>query len=163
MTQTGSLSLSTRPMSQASAFIAPIPPSISDTLLHYAATSNATTPHMSSSKLTSIATTLTHCFPNYNFLIFGLTHESLLWQALNFNGKTVYLDKNEFLVSKFKQSHPGIEAYDMSYTNKVSDRSELVSVTKSAVKNNQSLCFVLNQGKGNDVIPLNVFFFFSFF
>ena len=118
---------------------------------------------MSSSELTSVATTLTHCSPTYNFLIFGISHESLLWQALNFNGKTVYLDKNEFLVSKFKQSHPGIEAYDMSYTNKVSDRSELVSVTKSAVKNNQSLCFVLNQGKGNDVVPLNVFFFFFFF
>ena len=119
---------------------------------------------MSSSELTSVATTLTHCSPTYNFLIFGISHESLLWQALNFNGKTVYLDKNEFLVSKFKQSHPGIEAYDMSYTNKVSDRSELVSVTKSAVKNNQSLCFVLKQGKGNDVVvPLNVFFFFSFF
>ena len=163
MTQTGSLSLSTRPMSQASAFIAPIPPSISDTLLHYAATSNATTPHMSSSKLTSIATTLTHCFPNYNFLIFGLTHESLLWQALNFNGRTIYLDENEFLVSKFEQSHLGIKAYDVSYTNKVSDMSELISVTKLTIKNNQSLCFVLIQGKGNDVVvPLNVFFSFLF-
>ena len=118
---------------------------------------------MSSSELTSVATTLTHCSPTYNFLIFGISHESLLWQALNFNGKTVYLDKNEFLVSKFKQSHPGIEAYDVLYTNKVSDRSEPVSITKSAVKNNQIPRFVLNQGKGNDVIPLNVFFFFSFF
>ena len=130
-------------MSQASAFIAPIQPSISDALLHYAATSNATTPHMYSSELTSIATTLTHYSPTYNFLIFSLTHKSLLWQAFNFNGRTVYLYENEFLVLKFEQSHLGIEAYDVSYTNKVFDMSELVSITKSVVKNNQSLCFVL--------------------
>ena len=102
---------------------------------------------MSSTKLTSIATTLTHCSPTYNFLIFGISHESLLWQALNFNGKTVYLDKNEFLVWKFEHSHPGIEAYDVSYTNKISDMSKLISVMNSVVKNNQSLCFVLKQGK----------------
>ena len=121
-------------------------------------------PHMSSSELTSIATTLTHCSLTYNFLIFGLTHESLLWQALNFNGRTVYLDENKFLVLKFEWSHLGIKAYDVSYANKVSDMSKLVSVMKSAVKNNQSLCFFFffYSGEGERLVPLK-FFFFKFF
>jgi uncharacterized protein (TIGR01627 family) len=130
---------SSRPTSRTSAFTtAPLPPPISDALLHYAATasnSSAGSPHMSSAELTSISAALTRCSPGCNFLVFGLTHESLLWHALNFNARTVYLDENEFLVSKFEQSHPGIEAYDVSFSTKVSEMPELIQGTKSQVRN----------------------------
>ncbi|CAB4290549.1 unnamed protein product [Prunus armeniaca] len=117
----------------------PLQPPILDALLHYATSSNtSSTPHMSAPEITTISSTLTRlCAPTCNFLIFGLTHESLLYLALNHNGRTVFLDESEFLVSRFEQSHPHHtpEAYDVSYTTQVKDNKQLLSTTRSQVKN----------------------------
>ncbi|XP_062090572.1 protein IRX15-LIKE-like [Humulus lupulus] len=115
---------------------APLPRSVADALLHYASMSNTTGfgAAMTSAEINAIAAALRHCGAapsGCNFLIFGLTHESLLWQALNHNGRTVLLDESEFLVSKFEQSHPGIEAYDVQYTTKVKESSSLLAAAKS--------------------------------
>ncbi|XP_050365265.1 protein IRX15-LIKE-like [Argentina anserina] len=118
----------------------PLPPSISDALLHYAISSNSSSfspsSHMSLSEITAISTVLSSCSHACNVLVFGLTHESLLWHALNLNGRTVFLDDNEFLISKFEQSHPyhGIEAYDVSFATRVKDFKSLLSATKSQLQ-----------------------------
>ncbi|KAI4295680.1 hypothetical protein L6164_035697 [Bauhinia variegata] len=112
----------------------PLPSSVAKALLHYAASSNATTSKpMSSAELSSIATALLQN-PNPNFLIFGLTHESLLWSALNHHGRTVFVDENEYRISKFEESNPGIEAYDVQFTTKVSEYPQLLFQAKAQYK-----------------------------
>jgi len=88
---------------------------------------------MSLAEINTITTTL-HLTPHPNFLIFGLTKESLLWSALNNNGRTVFIDENEYIISKFEQSNPGVEAYDVQFTTKVSAYPKLLSHAKQESK-----------------------------
>ncbi|RDX80219.1 Protein IRX15-LIKE protein, partial [Mucuna pruriens] len=111
----------------------PLPPSVSKALLHYAAASNATARPMSSAEIKAVSAAL-HCTPRPNFLVFGLTHESLLWAALNHQGRTVFLDENEYAISKFEQSNPGVEAYDVQFTTKVSEYPKLLTQAQAHSK-----------------------------
>ncbi|KAI6668669.1 hypothetical protein NL676_007255 [Syzygium grande] len=72
----------------------PLPLSISNVLLHYTATTNST--HMTSAELATITATVVRCpaAPSHcNLLVFGLTHEALLYKALNFGSCTVFLKR----------------------------------------------------------------------
>ncbi|KAI3938347.1 hypothetical protein MKW98_015246 [Papaver atlanticum] len=111
-----------------------LPKSLADTLLHYASKSNDTG-KMTDSELKSISQVLNSCPSPCNFLIFGLTHETPLWKALNFKGRTVFVDENEYYVSHYEKNHPGIEAYDVSYTTKVSEMKQLLISTREQLKN----------------------------
>jgi len=119
--------------STASSSASPLPPSVTKALVHYASSSNSTTKSMSLAEINTITTTL-HLTPHPNFLIFGLTKESLLWSALNNNGRTVFIDENEYIISKFEQSNPGVEAYDVQFTTKVSAYPKLLSHAKQESK-----------------------------
>ena len=125
--------ISSSTSSAASSSASPLPPSVTKALVHYASSSNSTTKSMSLAEINTITTTL-HLKPNSNFLIFGLTQESLLWSALNSNGRTVFIDENEYIISKFEQSNPRIEAYDVQFTTKVSEYPKLLSHAKEESK-----------------------------
>ncbi|KAF8020079.1 hypothetical protein BT93_G0702 [Corymbia citriodora subsp. variegata] len=105
----------------------PLPLSLSAALLHYATTANST--HMTSTELATITAAVAHCAAaasHCNLLVFSLAHEALLYKVLNFNGRTIFLDENENLVSRFEQHHPGIEAYDVQYKTRVSKMKRLL-------------------------------------
>ncbi|KAF8404981.1 hypothetical protein HHK36_009876 [Tetracentron sinense] len=113
---------------------APLPKTVVDALLHYASNSNVTG-RMSDSEIKSIADVLHRCSSPCNFLIFGLTPETLLWKALNHNGRTVFLDESEYYISWFEEKHSEMEAYDVQYTTKVSEMQELIASAREQLHN----------------------------
>ncbi|KAL3613324.1 hypothetical protein CASFOL_042836 [Castilleja foliolosa] len=71
-----------------------LPAAASKALLHYASSSN-NTEHMShADDAKQVADALRQCPQPCNLLVFGLTHEMLLWRALNHRGRTVFIDEN---------------------------------------------------------------------
>ncbi|KAK9756856.1 hypothetical protein RND81_01G125100 [Saponaria officinalis] len=117
---------------------------VSVALLHYAATN---TTGMTAAELASIATAIRRCSSHCNLLIFGFTHETLLWKSLNSDERrrTVFLDENEYTVANYEKNFTDIEAYDVQYTTKVRQWKELIEYArvyrKSDCKPSQNLLF----------------------
>ncbi|KAJ6916322.1 hypothetical protein NC652_018885 [Populus alba x Populus x berolinensis] len=81
---------------------APLPTSVINTLLHYASRSNDSF-HMSHAEIKPISDVLRKCSSPCNFLVFGLTHETLLWKALNHNGRTVFIEENRYYAAYYEE------------------------------------------------------------
>ncbi|CAL5025078.1 unnamed protein product [Urochloa decumbens] len=107
-----------------------LPLPVFDALVHYASISNATH-RMSDTDIRAISAVLRARAP-CNLLIFGLGAESPLWLALNHGGRTVFLEENEFYVKYLEPKHPGMEAYDVSYTTKVRDFRDLLAAARAS-------------------------------
>ncbi|GAB2231729.1 hypothetical protein Droror1_Dr00010741 [Drosera rotundifolia] len=112
----------------------PLPKHVVTTLLHYASNAN-TTEKMSYDDLKPIADVIRKCPSPCNFLVFGLTHETLLWKALNVNGRTAFIDENRYYAAYMEEKHPEIEAYDVQYTTKLKDFKEVVAAVKEQERN----------------------------
>ncbi|KAL8541448.1 hypothetical protein ACS0TY_002642 [Phlomoides rotata] len=107
-----------------------LPNTIYDALLHYAAVNASSTGRMSPEELIYIGGVLRRCAAPCNLLVFGIPHETLLWNALNHNGRTVFVGESAYLVSKLEEKLPSIEAYDVQFTTKVSELYDLIEYYK---------------------------------
>ncbi|KAJ8437017.1 hypothetical protein Cgig2_010362 [Carnegiea gigantea] len=111
-----------------------LPKHVVSTLLHYASSAN-TTDKMGLSDMKPISDVLRRCPTPCNFLVFGLTHETILWRALNNHGRTVFIDENRYYAAHMEEKHPEIEAYDVQYTTQLSEYKDLISSVKEQVHN----------------------------
>ncbi|WCJ31253.1 hypothetical protein M5689_012759 [Euphorbia peplus] len=112
----------------------PLPTTVINTLLHYSSRSNDTY-HMSHSELKPISDVLRKCSSPCNLLVFGLTHETLLWKALNHNGRTVFIEENRYYAAYYEELHPELDVFDVQYTTKLGEFRELITSTKDQIKN----------------------------
>ncbi|KAJ6678384.1 PROTEIN IRREGULAR XYLEM 15 [Salix viminalis] len=112
---------------------APLPTPVINTLLHYASRSNDSF-HMSHAEIKPISDVLRKCSSPCNFLVFGLTHETLLWKALNHNGRTVFIEENRYYAAYYEELHPEIDVFDVQYTTKMEEMRDLIASTKKQIK-----------------------------
>lgn len=111
-----------------------LPTAVIKALLHYASKSNDTF-RMPYSELKPISDVLRKCSAPCNLLVFGLTHETLLWRALNHNGRTVFIDENRYYAAYVEQIHPEIDAYDVQYTTKMREKGKLIDLARKKTEN----------------------------
>ncbi|KAL8034267.1 hypothetical protein ABFX02_12G016500 [Erythranthe guttata] len=126
----------TSAVSVAAAAAPRMPSAVARALVHYASSSNSTD-HMSYTDIKQISDALRQCPPPCNFLVFGLTHETLLWRALNHGGggRTVFIDENRYYAAYVEEKYPEIEAYDVQYATRLADMPELVAAVKEQSRN----------------------------
>ncbi|XP_030551883.1 protein IRX15-LIKE-like [Rhodamnia argentea] len=120
-------------VASATAANVPLPTTVINALVHYASRSNDTY-HMSHKDVKVISDVLRKCAAPCNLLVFGLTHETLLWKALNHGGRTVFVDENRYYAAYVEERHPEIDAYDVQYTTKMSEMKELIASAKEQVR-----------------------------
>ncbi|KAL3619952.1 hypothetical protein CASFOL_034864 [Castilleja foliolosa] len=114
-----------------------IPKPIYDAFIHHttAGKPNNTGGNFTPAEVKKFAAVLRHCAAPCNLLIFGLSHELLLWNALDHNGggRTVFVDESAYLITKVEERHPSIEAYDVQFTTNVSELYDLIDYYKREI------------------------------
>ncbi|XP_040381211.1 protein IRREGULAR XYLEM 15-like [Oryza brachyantha] len=108
-----------------------LPGYVFDALVQYAAAAGNSTASMPGPDVRAIAAVLKRRAP-CNLLVFGLGGETPLWRALNYGGRTVFLDENQYYVSHLEGRHPGLEAYDVVYTTTVREFPDLLDAARAA-------------------------------
>lgn len=74
-----------------------------------------------------------------NFLVFGLGHDSALWNALNAHGNTVFLEEDSNWLREIVKSQPGMKAHHVQYETRMSKADALLrNYRKSRFKANSS-------------------------
>ncbi|GAB4857992.1 hypothetical protein Ancab_015896 [Ancistrocladus abbreviatus] len=100
-----------------------LPASISHALIHYSTSS--ITPQQTIKEISVTAKVLEKKSP-CNFLVFGLGHDSLMWSALNYGGRTIFLEEDEAWIEQIKHRFPMLESYHVTYDSKVNQADILM-------------------------------------
>ncbi|KAJ0710619.1 putative glucuronoxylan 4-O-methyltransferase [Helianthus annuus] len=104
-----------------------IPPSFAQALVHYS--TSTITPQQTIQEISITKNILDQKSP-CNFLVFGLGHDSLMWSALNFNGRTVFLEEDEAWIAQIKKRFSMLESYHVTYDSKVHRADSLMEAGK---------------------------------
>lgn len=104
-----------------------IPNSVADALIHY--TTSTITPQQTLKEISVSSKVLKNKSP-CNFLVFGLGHDSLMWDMLNFGGKTVFLEEDESWIKQVKRRFPMLKSYHVTYDSQVMQADNLMDVGK---------------------------------
>ncbi|CAI9764109.1 unnamed protein product [Fraxinus pennsylvanica] len=102
-----------------------ITPSLAHAMVHYA-TSNIT-PQQTPKEISVSQRILDKKSP-CSFLVFGLGHDSLMWTALNYGGRTVFLEEDKSWIEQIKKQLPSLESYHVAYDTKVTQADELLEI-----------------------------------
>ncbi|KNA07767.1 hypothetical protein SOVF_168920 [Spinacia oleracea] len=104
-----------------------IPSSLSHALIHY--TTSNITPQQTLKEISVSAKILQQKSP-CNFLVFGLGHDSLMWSALNYGGRTVFLEEDESWIQQIKRRFPMLDSYHVVYDSKVNEAENMMEMAK---------------------------------
>ncbi|XP_072969603.1 glucuronoxylan 4-O-methyltransferase 1-like [Typha angustifolia] len=102
-----------------------IPPSLANTIIHY--TTSNITPQQTFKEISVTAQILEKKSP-CNFLVFGLGHDSPMWNALNHGGRTIFLEEDEAWIETIRLKHPTLESYHVTYNTKVHEAQDLLEL-----------------------------------
>ncbi|KAA8536600.1 hypothetical protein F0562_029078 [Nyssa sinensis] len=106
---------------------AKIPPSLAQALIHY--TTSTITPQQTLKEISVTSKVLEKKSP-CNFLVFGLGHDSLMWTALNYGGRTIFLEEDDAWIEQIKRRFPMLESYHVTYDSKMNQANDLMEVAK---------------------------------
>jgi glucuronoxylan 4-O-methyltransferase len=104
-----------------------IPPSLAQALIHYS--TSTITPQQTQKEISVSARVLEKKSP-CNFLVFGLGHDSLMWNTLNYGGRTIFLEEDESWIQQIRRRFPMLESYHVTYDSKVNQANNLMDVGK---------------------------------
>ncbi|XP_065871647.1 glucuronoxylan 4-O-methyltransferase 1-like [Euphorbia lathyris] len=102
-----------------------IPSSLAEALIHY--TTSTITPQQTKKEISVTSKVLEKKSP-CNFLVFGLGHDSLMWNTLNYGGRTIFLEEDEAWIAQIKRRFPMLESYHVRYDSKVNQADNLMEM-----------------------------------
>lgn len=107
-----------------------MPAQVSSALLHYA--TSTVTPQQSRGEMEVAVRVLARRNPA-NFLVFGVGHDSPLWNALNFRGLTVFLEEDSKWIKDTLTRHPLLnhKAFHVTYPTTLSQADNLLRYYRS--------------------------------
>ncbi|OAY32349.1 probable methyltransferase At1g27930 [Manihot esculenta] len=66
-----------------------------------------------------------------NFLVFGLGHDSVMWNSLNPRGTTVFLEEDPKWVKSVLKDAPNLQAYTVQYRTQLREADQLLSTYRT--------------------------------
>lgn len=70
----------------------------------------------------------------FNFLVFGLGHDSLMWDSFNPRGTTLFLEEDQKWIQTVLQKAPNLRAHHVQYRTQLREADELISSYRAEPK-----------------------------